>query len=132
MAAEPATPRPWTPNTVVLGDNLDVMAAMPDGVCDLIYIDPPYWHGWPENERASSKTLDRFIAFMTPRLTHMRRLLAPTGSLYCHLDWHAVHYVKILLDELFGYDNFLNEIIWSYRTGGVAKRWFARDRKSVV
>jgi DNA modification methylase len=62
----------------------------------------------------------------------MRRLLKPAGSLYMHLDWHAVHYVKVLLDELFGYEHFINEVIWSYRTGGRSTRWFARKHDTLL
>ncbi len=56
--------------------------------------------------------LDSFLSMLRERLVLLKDLLAPTGSIYVHLDWHAVHYVKVLMDELFGYENFLNEVIW--------------------
>jgi hypothetical protein len=56
--------------------------------------------------------LDSFLSMMRERLVLLRDLLAPTGSIYVHLDWHAVHYVKVLMDEIFGYENFRNEITW--------------------
>jgi len=62
----------------------------------------------------------------------MRRTLKSSGTIYVHLDWHAVHYVKILMDTIFGYDNFLNEVIWHYRTGGVAKQWFGRKHDTIL
>jgi DNA modification methylase len=62
----------------------------------------------------------------------MRRLLRETGSLCVHLDWHAVHYVKVMLDEIYTCDCFLNEIIWSYRTGGRSTRWFARKHDTLL
>jgi len=56
--------------------------------------------------------LDSFLTMLRQRLVLLKDLLAPTGSIYVHLDWHAVHYVKVMMDELFGYENFLNELIW--------------------
>jgi len=56
--------------------------------------------------------LDSFISMLRARLWLLRQLLAPTGCIYVHLDWHAVHYVKVLMDEIFGYDNFVNQLIW--------------------
>ena len=53
-------------------------------------------------------------------------VLKPTGSLYLHCDWHASHYLKVMLDGIFNEDDFRNEIVWCYRGGGVSKRWFAR------
>jgi DNA modification methylase len=128
------------PNSVRTGDNLRIMRRLPDACIDLIYADPPFATGrahtqgdgrhrfddrWPGGVRA-------YLAFLEPRLIEMHRLLKPTGSLYVHLDWHAVHYVKVLLDAVFGYDNFLNEIVWSYRTGGVSRHWFGRKHDTIL
>ena len=63
--------------------------------------------------------LDSFLSMLRARLVLLKQLLAPTGNIYVHLDWHAVHYVKVLMDEIFGYENFQNEIVW--------KRTFARS-----
>ena len=71
-----------------------------------------------------------YIIWLNARLLEMKRVLKNTGSLYVHLDWHALHYVKIELDKIFGYDNFRNEIIWSYRTGGSSKKYFSRKHDS--
>ncbi len=116
------------------------MRRLPGGGIDLIYADPPFFTGkrrapasgghafadsWPGG-------VGDYVAFLRPRLAEMRRLLAPTGALYVHLDWHAVHYVKVLLDEVFGYENFLNEIVWSYRTGGLSRSWFARKHDTIL
>lgn len=62
----------------------------------------------------------------------MHRLLSETGSLLVHLDWRTVHYAKVMLDTLFSRDNFLNEIIWHYRTGGRCSHWFARKHDSIL
>ena len=61
-----------------------------------------------------------------PRLYLMRELLSENGSLIVHLDWHAVHYVKVILDDIFGSENFRNEIAWCYGGGGAAKRTYPR------
>jgi adenine-specific DNA-methyltransferase len=60
--------------------------------------------------------LDSFLTMLRRRLELLKELLAPTGSIYIHLDWHAVHYVKVLMDEVFGYENLMNEIIWQRQT----------------
>ncbi len=80
---------------------------------------------WPDGHAA-------FLAFLRPRLSEMRRLLARRGSIYVHLDWRTVHYVKVMMDEVFGPCNFLNEIIWSYRTGGRSNHWFARKHDTIL
>ena len=67
-----------------------------------------------------------YLVWLNARLYEMKRLLKPTGSIYVHLDWHASHYVKVEMDKIFGYDNFLNEIVWHYSSGGRATRFFAR------
>lgn len=98
----------------------------------LIYIDPPFLSGtrYSVKQRSggdadsSSKLSETFtysdkwqshqdyLEFMKPRLEAMRDLLAENGSLWVHLDWHISHYVKVMLDEIFGYSNFVNEIVW--------------------
>lgn len=98
----------------------------------LVYIDPPYLSGTSYSLKTRSKGtpdmagtvedsptyddkwegLDDYLAFMGPRLESMRDLLTETGSLWVHLDWHVSHYVKTLLDDIFGYSNFVNEIVW--------------------
>ncbi|HOA74847.1 MAG TPA: site-specific DNA-methyltransferase [Phycisphaerae bacterium] len=125
---------------IVCADNLAFMAGLPDACCQLIYADPPFFTGRThvrDNGRHSLDDnwpggLDSYLAFLRPRLVEMRRLLAETGVLCLHLDWHASHYGRVLLDEIFGYDHFLNEIIWSYRTGGVSRRWFGRKHDTLL
>ena len=67
-----------------------------------------------------------YLAMMAIRLIELHRVLKPTGSLYLHCDPTASHYIKVMMDGIFGHGNFLNEIVWGYRTGGVSKRWFGR------
>lgn len=118
------------------------------GKVDLIYIDPPYDSkadyrtkveipGFELDQKPS--TLEQFaysdtwlngtasyLEMITPRLALMRELLASHGSIYVHIDWHVSHYVKLVLDEVFGRDNFRNEIIWSYgKMANASKRYMA-------
>lgn len=110
------------------------------GSIDLIYADPPFGTGRMRVDRNPAHRYDdrwpggvrTYLAFLEPRLREMRRLLKPSGTIYVHLDWHVAHYVKVLLDEIFGYGNFLNEIIWSYRTGGPSRAWFARKHDTIL
>ncbi len=125
-------------NVIYCGDCLNKLKDIPDESIDLIYIDPPFSSNrnyvafWEEQEVRHFE--DRFedvrayIDYMTPRLKELYRVLKSTGSFYYHCDWHASHYIKVLLDrdDLFGYKNFQNEIIWYYRGGGASKRRFAR------
>jgi len=136
--------RPWaaTPphGQVFHGDNLKLIQRLPPKCLDFIYLDPPYFTGRnrsrPSRPRAFSDVwsggLDEYLAFLEPRLAGCRRLLKPTACLCVHLDWHALHYVKVLLDRLYGLENFLNEIIWSYRTGGTSRRWLPRKHDTLL
>ena len=142
-------------NLVHHGDNLPVLRQMASGSADLIYVDPPFNTGSRQSrsqirtvrsacgdrtgfggKRYRSVTLgskafadrfDDYLGFLQPRLHEAYRVLAPNGSLYLHLDYREVHYCKVLLDEIFGRDCFLNEIIWAYDYGARAKRrWPAK------
>lgn len=85
---------------------------------------------------AQSRYRDAFedyLAFLEPRLTEARRLLAPTGTLYFHIDYREAHYCKLLLDELFGREQFLNELIWAYDYGArTRRRWPAKHDTILV
>lgn len=130
-------------NRIVWGDNLAIMRALPAESIDLIYIDPPFFSGRNYNcifgDDDETRTfsdiwdggLPTYLAWLNARLWEMKRLLKPTGSLFVHLDWHACHYVKCELDKIFNYDNFVNEIVWSYRTGGASKRRFGRKHDNL-
>jgi site-specific DNA-methyltransferase (adenine-specific) len=141
---------------VVQGDNAGVLPRLPDGAFDLVYIDPPFNTGRrrerrtmravadPEGARAGfagrryrteetgrlayEDRHDDYLAFLGPRLEQARRLLAPHGTLYVHLDPREAYRVRAhLLDPLFGADAFLNEIIWAYDYGGRPRdRWPAK------
>jgi site-specific DNA-methyltransferase (adenine-specific) len=109
---------------VIEGDNLEVLPTLPGGAFDLIYIDPPFNTG-RDRVRGTRRYRDAhgdYLGFLRPRLVHARRLLAEHGTLYVHLDPRESHYVKVMLDELFGRECFLNEIVWAYDYGGRTKR----------
>ncbi len=139
-------------NQVVLGENLEVLRALPDGCMNLIYIDPPFNTGRVQRRQSLKTTRSEkgsrvgfkgstyetvkgsvssyddsfsdYWAFLEPRLEESWRVLRSNGTLYLHLDYREVHYAKVLLDALFGRDSFLNEIIWAYDYGARSKtKW---------
>jgi DNA modification methylase len=73
-----------------------------------------------------------YLIWLNARLYEMKRLLKKMGAIYVHCDWHASHYIKGEMDKIFGYDSFINEIVWGYRTGGVAKDRFARKHDCIL
>lgn len=125
---------------LVCGDNLAVMRQLPEAGFDLLYADPPFFSERTLTGRTPQASfadgwngdLDTYLGWLVPRLREMHRLLRPTGCLYVHLDWHAAHYVKVELDRIFGRSNFLNEIIWVYKTGGVGRRWWGRKHDTLL
>jgi len=146
---------PPTPNRLIWADNLPLMVhllAEYEGKIDLIYADPPFFtdrtyaarigHGedsrrpqtWKLAEGYADewKDLDEYLDFLYPRLVLMYRLLAPHGTLYLHLDWHANAYARVLLDEIFGSQRFLNEIIWVYHGPSAIRRAFKRKHDTIL
>jgi DNA modification methylase len=142
-------------NRLIHGDNLAVMAALLpeyEGRIDLIYADPPFFTnraysariGRGEDSRHpelwslapgyadSWAGLDDYLDFLYRRLALMHRLLAPNGTLYLHLDWHANSYARLLLDEIFGPDHLLNEIIWTYHGPSAIRRAFNRKHDTLL
>jgi site-specific DNA-methyltransferase (adenine-specific) len=148
-------------NRVILGDNLPILRTLADESFQMIYIDPPFNTGKKQTRRtlgteadasgdrvgfggrryatrllAESSYADEFadyLAFLEPRLIEGRRVLARSGTLYFHIDYREAHYCKLLLDEIFGRENFLNEVIWAYDYGARAnKRWPAKHDTILV
>lgn len=108
---------------VYCGDNLEQLKKLPENCIDLIYIDPPFnsnrnyevFWGETKEKRAFKDrhaSTQAYIEFMRPRCVELHRVLKKTGSFYYHCDWHASHYVKVMLDQIFGENQFQNEIIW--------------------
>jgi site-specific DNA-methyltransferase (adenine-specific) len=157
-------------NAVYFGDNLPILRRLPSASAALIYIDPPFNTGRRQartrlktvrsasgdrtgfkgqryetiklGEQAFADAFDNYLAFLQPRLQEARRLLTPNGSLYFHIDYREVHYCKILLDQIFGRECFLNEIIWAYDYGARTRKkwppkhdnilWYARNPADYV
>lgn len=140
---------------LILGDNLSVMAALLpkyEGRINLIYADPPFFTnrkfnariGRGEDSRKPNEwtltsgyqddwnDLDEYLDFLYQRLALMYRLLAPNGTLYLHLDWHADAYARLILDELFGADKILNEIIWTYHGPSPIRSAFNRKHDTIL
>ena len=132
--AEPAAPGRVRPSSLVdtrviyCGDNLEQLKKLPAACVDLIYIDPPFnsnrnyevFWGETKEKRAFDDrhaSTAAYIDFMRPRCVELGRVLKKTGSFYFHCDWHACHYVKVMLDQIFGENNFQNEIIWKRQSG---------------
>lgn len=137
------------------GDNLPIIRTWEGSTVDLIYIDPPFNTGRTQSRtqlkterhedgdrtgfkgsryrstqigrKSFSDSFDDYLDFLAPRLSEAHRLLKPTGSIFLHLDFHEVHYCKVLLDQIFGRRAFMNEIIWAYDYGARSKsKWSAK------
>ncbi|MBV9194785.1 MAG: site-specific DNA-methyltransferase [Solirubrobacterales bacterium] len=146
---------------VLLGDNALALSALPAGAFDLIYMDPPFNTGRVQarhtltvaaddrggrvgfaGRRYRSRLLQSlsyddafadYLEFLEPRLVQARSLLAEHGTLYFHIDYREAHYCKLLLDEVFGRDAFLNELIWTYDYGAKPRRrWPAKHDTILV
>jgi site-specific DNA-methyltransferase (adenine-specific) len=146
---------------ILLGENLQLLPRFADGSFQLIYIDPPFNTGRAqvrktlavvgdaEGERVGFQgrryrtrllaessyrdAFDDYLAFLAPRLEQAHRLLRDDGTLYFHIDYREAHHCKLLLDEVFGRECFLNELIWAYDYGARAKRrWPAKHDTILV
>ena len=144
MAFETNEELNFSVNKLILGDNLEILKTFPDECIDLIYLDPPFFSNrnyeviWGDSGEIRSFQdrwsggMDHYIAWLYERVEQMHRILKRTGSIYLHCDWHADSYIRVyVLDKLFGEKNFVNEIIWSYKTGGVSKKWFAKKHDTI-
>ena len=146
---------------MILADNLEVLRSLPDGCLDLVYIDPPFGTGklrrldsirtgtgagrrqgfggreyqFEVVSRLSYRDdlgRDPYLEFLYQRLREIHRVLASHGSLYLHLDFRTAHYARLLLDEIFGPERFLNEIIWAYDYGGRPRDRWPRKHDNIL
>lgn len=146
---------------IIHGENMSVLSGLPDGAFQMVYIDPPFNTGKLQtrktletsgaadggrvgfggrryatrllNESSYRDEFDDYLAFLEPRLREAHRLLNETGTLYFHIDYREAHYCKLLLDEIFGRECFLSEIIWAYDYGARStKRWPAKHDTILV
>jgi site-specific DNA-methyltransferase (adenine-specific) len=116
---------------------LPILQSLPDSSIDLICTDPPFASGKIQKGANGCSFDDRFtvfslVEFLRQVAIQSHRILATHGTLYMHLDYHSVHYVKVMLDEVFGYNNFLNEIIWSYDYGWRGKFEFPKKHDNIL
>ncbi len=123
--------------TLHLGDNLPYMAAMLAESVRLVYADPPFGTKRTRAARGGEYADSwadpaAYVAWLRPRVAELRRLLAPDGTLYLHLDRRSVHHARLLLDEVFGPLNFQNEIIWHYTGGGRGTRWLPHKHDNIL
>lgn len=143
-------------NGIAIGDNLEYMKWLMyngyGGKFKVIYIDPPFFTKAKYDasitltgtdggrhrvkhlayEDTYDRSLERYIRNISARLILMRELLADDGLIWVHLDWHSSHYIKIVLDEVFGEKSFQNEIIWKYKSGGTGSRHFSRKHDTLL
>jgi len=142
-------------NKIYWGDNLQVMSHLLKefrGKVDLVYIDPPFdskadykktiqlrskqiqndHNAFEDKQYNDIWSNDEYLQFMFDRLILIRELLSNSGSIYLHCDWHQGSYLKIICDEVFGANNFLNEITWLYKTGGASKDKWARKHDTLL
>jgi DNA modification methylase len=148
-------------NLLFHGDNKEVLATLLElgfrGKIDMIYIDPPFKSGADYVRRVELRGLkslgridedsasvlqqtmyfdiwnnDNYLQFMYERLMLLKELLSETGSIYVHLDWHVGHYLKIIMDEVFGEDNFINEIIWFFKGTTNSPRQYADKHDTIL
>ncbi|MSR45340.1 MAG: site-specific DNA-methyltransferase [Phycisphaerales bacterium] len=131
---DPLDGAPWM---LLGGDCMRVLAELPAGCVDLVYLDPPFNSGSERRGRSGLHFADRFgdiaayRAFLAPRLQESYRVLRDTGSILVHVDWHTSHHVRLMLDEIFGSENFVNHLVWSYGLGGSGPRSFARKHDDI-
>jgi site-specific DNA-methyltransferase (adenine-specific) len=140
---------------IILGDNLKVLPTLPAGFASLVYIDPPFntqrtqrrermqttsspagtrrgfagrtYHMQPVESPQFSDNFADFEGFLLPRIEASLRCMTPDGSLFVHLDYREVHYIKVALDKLLGRDCFMNEIVWAYDYGARSRtKWPAK------
>ncbi|SHG58913.1 site-specific DNA-methyltransferase (adenine-specific) [Thermosyntropha lipolytica DSM 11003] len=142
-------------NILIQGDNIKVVQKLLQkgyhGKLDFIYIDPPYWSESNYYSRVEMRdqgkkfflsrqvfkdmwgqNINNYLQHMYTALVLMRELLSDQGSIFVHLDWHAHHYIRVIMDEVFGPKNFVNEIIWCYGGGSGTKRYFHRKHDTIL
>ena len=126
-------------DVVALGDSLALARAWPAGSLDAIYVDPPFGTGRAQRGRGGVHVYAddgddpaTHVAWLAPWLEASRAALTDHGSLFVHLDWRAVHHVKVFLDGLFGRACFAGEIVWCYAVGGKSRRGFGRKHDTIL
>jgi len=122
--------------SIVCMDNLEWLGSAPDCSFGLVYADPPFNTGKerrlsPGSEFSYPDRFDDYVGFLRPRVEELRRVLTRSGSLYLHVGTQFAHHVRVMLDEVFGAECFVNEIIWAYDYGGRSKRRWPRKHQNI-
>lgn len=111
--------------------NLDCLNLSTEPV-DLVYLDPPYSCESEDTYYGVGSNFDEFISYMADRLNHIKKLMKKDSNIVIHMDYKAIHYIKIEMDKIFGRDNFRNEIIWGFSNPASAKRWLPRKHHTIL
>lgn len=124
-------------NEIIHADCRSVLPTWPDACIDLAYLDPPFNTGKQHKTESGAfrdqwRDTRNYLAFLREIVTELRRLLKPTGSILLHCDWRTCHHLRLLLDEVFGDDCFVNHLIWRYGLGGSSPRRFARKHDDIL
>ena len=155
-----SSPKPPLENQILLGDCLELLPSFAERSFQMIYIDPPFNTGREQTRKTLQTVLDEggdrvgfegrryatrllsessyrdsfedYLAFLAPRLEEAHRLLAREGTLYFHIDYREAHYCKLLLDEIFGRECFLNELIWAYDYGARSRRRWPSKHDTIL
>ena len=118
---------------LIQGNCLEILKQIESESVDLIATDPPFNTGRDFGQyKDKFESVNHFVQFLRERVKECHRVLKSTGSIYLHCDPNASHYIKVMMDEIFHMENFRNEIIWSYKTGGTSKRWFGRKHDVIL
>lgn len=129
-------------NCIIQGDALNILKKINEKSADLVYLDPPFFT--QDRQYLISKdnveysfddtwnNMDTYLNFMQIRLTECKRILKDTGSIFLHCDRNASHYLKVLMDKLFGMDNFQSEIIWSYKRWSNSKKGLLNNHQIIL
>ena len=114
-------------------DNLELLLSQPDESVDLIYCDILYGTGRNFGDYQDLKPIRSEIeAHYLPRLKEMHRVLKANGTIYLQMDTRINHWMRCIMDDVFGYDNFRNEIIWGYKTGGASKKEYSKKHDVIL
>lgn len=154
-------PTDLAPEGIYLAENLEFMRGLPDSSIDLVYIDPPFGTGQmrrlqsirtgagegvrsgfggrtyrfgvvSDRQYSDDMPLEEYLVFLEARLVEIHRVLRTTGSLYLHLDFHTAHHTRLVLDDVFGPERFLNEVIWAYDYGGRPRDRWPRKHDNIL
>lgn len=112
--------------------HLDCLDLCLEEKVDLIYLDPPYSYAAEDKWYGVGETFEDYMAFMASRLNRLERLLAENGNILLHVDYRAVHYLKVMMDRIFGRKNFQNEIVWCYSSPSRATKHLPRKHQTLL